>query len=111
MAQKPMAMAAVVRTNWARVIPILRRQRSVSRSASRMINICSRVGGGGKYSSFDAGRMSTGRSSGMSGHECRWGPLMIDGPDRFQLITESPLTVRPSGAPQLITEPPEMRRA
>src|SRR5256714_13993740 len=90
MAQKPIAIAAVVRTNSARDMLNLRRIRSVSWSARRMIPICSLLGGGGKYSSFDAGRTSTGRSSGSSCQECRWGPDVIEGPDRFQLITASP---------------------
>src|SRR5213595_2279160 len=89
-AQKPIAIAAVVRTNSARDMLNLRRQRSVSSSASRIIPICSLLGGGGAYSSFDAGRMSTGRSSGISLQECRWGPEVIDGPERFQLNTASP---------------------
>src|SRR5258706_6819673 len=91
-AQKPIAIAAAVRTNCARVIPILPRQRSVSASASCMIARCALLGGGGKYSSFDAGRMSTGRPSGMSGHECLAGPPITDGPQRFQLIISSPHT-------------------
>src|SRR5207237_5678852 len=85
-----MAIAAVVRTNSERDMLNLRRQRSVSSSASRIIPICSLLGGGGAYSSFDAGRMSTGRSSGISRHECRLGPEVIEGPERFQLITASP---------------------
>ena len=93
MAQKPIAIAAEVRTNCERDIRILRRQRSVSSSARRMIPICSRDGGGGSYSWFDAGRMSTGRSSGISGHECRLGPSIGDGPERLKLITWSPRTL------------------
>jgi hypothetical protein len=89
-AQKPIARAADVRTNCARDIPIFRRQRSVSSLASRIIPICSRLGGGGAYSSFDAGRMSSGKSSGISGQECRPGPSIGDGPERRKLITESP---------------------
>ena len=89
-AQKPIAIAALVRTNWARDILNLRRHRSVSSFANRMIPICSLLGGGGQYSSFDAGRMSTGRSSDISRHECRFGDETTDGPERFQLITASP---------------------
>src|SRR5918998_864534 len=55
MAQKPIAIAAEVRTKWRRLMPNLRRQRSVSRSARCMIASCSLVGGGGKYSSFEHG--------------------------------------------------------
>src|SRR3954451_23020264 len=90
MAQKPIAIAADVRTNWARDMPIFRRQRSVSALAKRIIPICSREGGGGKYSSFDAGRMSSGRSSGISFHEWRLGPSIGDGPQRLKLITCPP---------------------
>src|SRR4051795_10165568 len=89
-AQKPIAIAADVRTNCARDMPILRRQRSVSSLASRIIPICARVGGSGAYSSFDAGRMSSGRSSDISGQECRFGPSIGDGPERSKLITCSP---------------------
>ena len=86
-----MAIAAVVRTNSERDMLNLRRHRSVSSSASRMIPICSLLGGGGAYSSLEAGRMSTGRSSGMSAQECRRGEdATISGPERFQLITASP---------------------
>ena len=63
MAQKPIAIAAVVRTKRRRLIPNLRRQRSTSRSCRCMICSCSLVGGGGKYSSFDAGSTSTGSPS------------------------------------------------
>ena len=80
-AQNPIAIAADVRTNCERDMRILRRQRSVSSFASRIIPICSGDGGGGAYSSFDAGRMSTGRSSGISGQECRPGPSIGDGPE------------------------------
>src|SRR4051812_40479862 len=90
MAQKPIAIAADVRTNWARDMPIFRRQRSVSALARRIIPICSREGGGGKYSSFDAGRMSSGRASGISFPQWRLGPSIGDGPERLKLINASP---------------------
>ena len=51
-----------------------------------MIASCSRLGGGGKYSSLEHGSTSTGRSSGMSGHENRSGPDVSDGPAPRQLI-------------------------
>jgi hypothetical protein len=63
MAQKPMAIAAAVRTNSARVMLNFRRSRSVSALASSMIASCCFVGGGGKYSSLDAGSTSTGSPS------------------------------------------------
>src|SRR3954469_15227868 len=77
-AQKPMALAPDVRTNRRRLMPNLRRQRSTSRLWSSMIAICSRVGGGGMYSSLETGNTSTGRPSHWSGH------------DRFHLITPLP---------------------
>src|SRR6478672_9294465 len=89
-AQNPIAIAAEVRTNCARDMPILRRQISVCSLASRIIPICSGVGGGGAYSSFDAGRMSSGRSSGIAAQECRFGPSIGDGPERLKLINASP---------------------
>src|SRR5688572_12348651 len=93
MAQKPIAVAAAVRTNSRRLIESLRRQRSVSALARRMIPICSRLGGGGKYSSLEHGRTSTGRSSDMSAHEWRLGVDVRLGPLRFQLINVSPQTL------------------
>ena len=92
MAQKPIAIAAAVRTNSARDMLNLRRSRSVSSLASRMIPSCSRVGGKGKYSSLEHGMTSTGRSSGISFQECRRGPETRSGPERFQLIIQSPRT-------------------
>src|SRR3954452_24247916 len=89
-AQKPIDIAAAVRTNSARVMLNSRRGPSVSLSASRMIASCCLVGGGGKYSSFEQGITSTGRSSDRSGHEYRYGRDVSEAPWRFQLITCSP---------------------
>ena len=49
----------------------LRRQRSTSASAIAMIAFCSGDGGSGKYSSFEHGRTSTGRSSAIVSHASR----------------------------------------
>src|SRR3954453_14192937 len=62
-----MAIAAEVRTKRRRLMLNLRRQRSTSRFCRSMIAICVAVGGGGMYSSFDAGRTSTGGASPCSG--------------------------------------------
>src|SRR3954470_5858700 len=86
-AQKPMALAAAVRTKLRRLNPNLGRVRSLSRLASSMIASCSAEGSGGKYSSFEQGRTSIGTSSDMSSQECRYGLDVIDGPLRFQSIT------------------------
>src|SRR5947208_13341944 len=48
-------------------MPNFSRHRSTSRFCRSMIAICCAVGGGGMYSSFDAGRTSTGRPSHWSG--------------------------------------------
>ena len=82
-----MAVAAAVRTNWARVILNLRRMRSVSAFASSMIRSCAFVGGSGKYSSFEQGMTSTGRSSDMSFQECRFGPEFGAGQLRVNSLT------------------------
>ncbi len=63
MAQNPMAIAADVRTNSPRDMFNLRRWRSVSSLALRMMASCPWLGGGGKYSSLEAGRTSTGNGS------------------------------------------------
>jgi hypothetical protein len=70
-AQNPIAIAADVRTNSRRLMLNLRRQRSVSASAIAMIARCSGDGGDGKYSSFEHGRTSTGRSSAIVSHASR----------------------------------------
>src|SRR5688500_4870756 len=60
MAKSPMPYAAALRTNDRRLIPIRRRSSSPTSSCSSMIRYCSRVGGGGMNSPFDAGITSIG---------------------------------------------------
>src|SRR5688572_21763166 len=95
-AQNPIAVAAAVRTNWARVIPNFVRARSVSRLARSMIARWATLGGGGKYSSFEHGITSTGRSSESDFHPKRFGLELGEAPLRRQLIalTRSPRTRR-----------------
>src|SRR3954447_22732704 len=90
MAQNPIAVAAAVRTNARRLMPNLRRIRSASLLASCMIAICSALGTGGKYSSFEHGMTSTGIASDMSSHEWTYGLDVRLGPLRFQSIIRSP---------------------
>src|SRR5437879_5579393 len=74
MAQKHTARPNAERTKVRRLIPVRRRQRSVSLSARAMIANWSRVGGGGTNSPFEHGSTSTGRASLGSGHDGRqWG--------------------------------------
>ena len=71
LAENPIAIAAEVRTNSRRLMLNFRRQRSTSASAIAMIVNCSLDGGGGKNSSFEHGRTSTGRSSAIVSHASR----------------------------------------
>ena len=66
-AQKPIAMAAEVRTNSRRLMLNLRRQRSTSRSCRSMIRTWCGIGGGGRNSPFEHGMTSTGSPSYWSG--------------------------------------------
>src|SRR5204862_7182799 len=68
-AQNPMVMAAALRTKSRRFMPNLRRQRSVSASASSITIRCWRVGGGGTNSPFEHGYTSTGRRSERSSQD------------------------------------------
>jgi hypothetical protein len=68
-AHNPIVIAAVVRTNWRRLIAKRRRQRSVSDSASAMMVSCSAVEGGGMNSPLEHGSTSTGSASLGSAHD------------------------------------------
>src|SRR4051812_30534941 len=68
-AQKPIAIAAVVRTKWRRLLFNFRRHPSTPSFWRGMIAIWSFVGGGGRDSSFEHGSTSTGSPSHWSGQD------------------------------------------
>ena len=68
-AHSPTEKAAALRTKSRRLIPIRRRWRSVSRSASAMIASWSGVGSPGRNSPLEHGRTSTGSPSHGSGND------------------------------------------
>src|SRR5437016_8237780 len=68
-AQNPIVIAAALRTKSRRFMANLRRQRSVSASASSITIRCCRVGGSGMNSPLEHGSTSTGSRSERSSQD------------------------------------------